>query len=168
MTHAATPPRFGTQPLDDQDDLFASPRSGSGPALTARIVCAVCEKPAQIPVLASGKLCDHCRRDLSATAAHVAETLRLAQARRNDAGETYEAEWAYADDTARDQLDRILAQRDSADFADRLARAHRLPDWSAALALWDLRDAFDQAALDCDRIEGWAAIAREALRHATL
>lgn len=155
----------GTGILEDDDpddaDLFATPPPDRGAPLLIRVVCAVCTKPCQIPILADGKLCDLCRADLDATAAHITEMRRLADERTGQAWDRWTADLAHADAADRERYDRIEAQREAADFAQRLAKARRLPDWASAVALWDLRSTFDQAASHLDRVRGWAEGAKE-------
>lgn len=70
MIHA-TPPRFGTQPIDDDEIDWDAPRRAAAPPRLARITCAACGAAASIPVTASGRLCGLCREDLDATAARL-------------------------------------------------------------------------------------------------
>lgn len=83
------------------DDIFARPprytrRRTPAPPLVpldkkARIQCAVCDRPAQIPIDRSGRLCDLCYEDLEKSRTHVTECVAatLAQLEANQA--TWEA-----------------------------------------------------------------------------
>lgn len=103
MIHA-TPPRFGTQPLDETDDLFdlieqvcadcgqsfqasrRSPRCATCASLhtskdvgPATVVCPACGIEHQIPILKPHTLCLSCSADMSMTLASA--RVRLEQAR---------------------------------------------------------------------------------------
>lgn len=80
--------------LNDPDPLsFDVPRR---PPLTARITCRVCDKPAEIPILAAGLLCDLCRADLDATEAHIRQTLDAAEQALTDAWTRWDADLAHS------------------------------------------------------------------------
>lgn len=151
-------------PEADTDDLFAGPSRRL--TQTARITCRVCERPAEVPILANGKLCDVCRSDVAATSRHIADRLARAEVARNDAGAVYETAWLDADETIQAQFDRILAQRDTLEFPQRLARARSMPDWNAAVALWEARRRMDEAATMLDTLRVWERLARDEIQAA--
>ena len=86
--------------LADPDPLSFDPPVRAT-VLTIRRTCRACDKPAEIPILAAGLLCDHCRRDLDATERHIRETLTTAEQALDNATDAWDAAWGQA--TAEDQ-----------------------------------------------------------------
>ena len=151
--------------LNDPDPLsFDTPARQS---LTMRRNCKVCEKPAEIPILARGQLCNLCRADLGATARHIKETLATAESRFFNALDAWEA--AYAQATPEDQQ-RYHVVED--------ARAANAPGFAAkyqkALGKGDGLSALLKAKEQCDaatehvqgRLAAWGDAALEEVRMA--
>lgn len=99
MTQYAIPPKFGTQPIDDDEIDWDQPRRPPPP--TARITCAACGLAATIPVTASGRLCALCRENLDATEARIRANVEAINATWRAALARWDADYAQAD--ARDQ-----------------------------------------------------------------
>lgn len=98
MIHA-TPPRFGTQPIDDEDEIdWDAPRRTAAPPAMARITCAACGTAAGIPVTASGRLCPLCREDLDVTARRLQANIEQVNATWRAALERWDADYTQADE----------------------------------------------------------------------
>jgi hypothetical protein len=159
----ATPPRFGTMPLDDADDLFdlhphtcadcgesfatssrtatrcascASLRSGQvGPAT---VQCPACGKEHQIPVLSPTKLCGPCRLDPVMTLAACRARLDAAQAESDAAWERQIADLAHADEKDRARYDAAVELRTTGALNGKTyPPALRSAAWHNALAAAD-------------------------------
>lgn len=80
--------------------------------LTIRRPCAVCSLSMRMPV-AAPKLCEHCRKDLSATRRRVIDAVDAAERHAEQALECWEANIAHADPTTQGRYQRFrLAQAD--------------------------------------------------------
>lgn len=150
--------KLNTTTVIPDDDLF--PHRHAAPIALARIVCAVCEKPAQIPIAAAGKLCGMCRMDLAMTAGHVQSVRETALARLTAAIDQKDTRLDAASAEDRARYERIVLARSDADYAARLARARALPGWTGALALLTAHEAAEQVADGVNRQLEWAAAAR--------
>lgn len=96
---------------NDPDPLsFDAPQRPAAP-LTTRITCRVCDRKEDVPILSSGLLCGHCRADLDATERHIRETLAAAEARFQDALDTFGATYAQADPRDQERYHAVEAAR---------------------------------------------------------
>ena len=187
----ATPPKVGTQPLEEDDDLFVlrslvcvdcrqpfessrysarcamcrSLRQGQvGPA---KVTCPACEVEHKVSILAPHKLCPKCAADLTATERHIRETLATAELRFQNALDAWNA--AYAQATPEDQQRYHTVEE---------ARAANAPGFQAkyrkALGKGDGLSALLRAKEQCDaateqvqgRLAAWADAALEQVRMA--
>lgn len=144
---------------DQLDLIFAPPAT----ATTARIHCRVCERTATVLITSSGLLCDDCRRDLDATARHIAETVRLAEQATRDAYERLSADVAHADVEDQDRYGRVLGALTNvqagamtrAAYDARLAKTVAL--YPGVAALMERFEAWNGAMENLERVRGWAA-----------
>lgn len=119
--------------LNDSDPLsFDAPQR---PPLTARITCRVCEKPAEIPILSSGLLCNLCRQNLDATEAHIRSTLAAAELRFQNALDTWNATYAQAEPRDQERYHAVEEARGAGGvgFRERYQRAVAKGDGLSAL-----------------------------------
>lgn len=144
MMQHATPPRFGTQPIDDEIDAFWAERPRRTPPATARITCAACDRPATIPVTAAGRLCDLCREDLELTLVDVLATWDRAVTALREATERFDADVAHADEQTQARYARVVAARQQA-FDGALSQASFQQRYSEALARGDALSALLRA-----------------------
>ena len=91
--------------------------------LTTRITCRVCNRKQDIPVLATGLLCDLCRADLDATEAHIRATLAAAEQALTEAWTRWDADLAHASDKDRAFYEQACAAQDAPDYTERYKRA---------------------------------------------
>ena len=143
ITQHATPPRFGTEPIEEQNDLFtlidqtcadcgqafqssrknkycatcASLRTGQVGAAT--VECPACSIEHQIPILKPHKLCLSCSADMTMT-------LAMAQARYDDARaafverhERLMADYAHADEQLQTRYDAAVTLRNHGTLGDK-------------------------------------------------
>lgn len=145
MTQYATPPRFGTQPIEgysadlaqitledalaDPAALFDTPPPVRRPTL-ATVQCHVCGNEARISILADAKICDACLGDLPATKARLESELDTATARSFNAELDLHALLADAGDQTLTRYQNAVALREAND--PRIAVA-----WAKALAAGD-------------------------------
>jgi hypothetical protein len=145
MTQYATPPRFGTQPIEgyasdlapitledalaDPAALFDTPPPARRPIL-ATVQCRVCGKDARIPILADAKICASCSADLPGQQAIIEATLDLATARSFNAELDLHALLADAGEQTLTRYQNAVALREASD--PRIAAA-----WAKALATGD-------------------------------
>jgi hypothetical protein len=165
MTQYATPPRFGTQPIDtDDDDRFATPRRPATvtPILHA-ITCAVCGLPSKIGVGQPGDLCSSCRADLVLVRQHVELALEAARSRLQVLVENFEH--AVAAESEQDQMrrQRVVDARVKVQAGSITAASFR-SRWAEALAAGDglsrilqAHAPYEQGCGEAERIELWAA-----------
>lgn len=154
--------------LDEEVDAFwAEKPQRTAPPLTTRITCRVCDRKEDIPILAAGLLCAHCRRDLDATERHIRETLAAAEQAFDDATTRWDAVWAQADpnDRARFHVVDDARLANAPGFAAKYKRALERGDGLSTLL---------KAKATCDevaaRVQGrlavWAGLALEEVREA--
>jgi hypothetical protein len=160
MIHA-TPPRFGTEPIEE-DDLFAliaqtcadcgatfeaSRRSArcatcaslrTGQVGPATVRCPVCDLEHAVPLLSETKLCAPCRVDLVMTLASARARRENAQAAADAAWSRLDAALGHADDRDRDRYDaaRTLAETGSLNGRS-YTEAQRTAAWQRALERGD-------------------------------
>lgn len=154
MIHA-TPPRFGTQMPEDDNDLF--PPVASVVDLHHRIICAVCGLPSKIFIGAPGDLCGPCRADPLMTRQHVEQTVEAARARLHTLMSAWEA--ALAREGEDDQRRWAAVEQARVTIAPAAFRAR----WMKTLALGDglsrileAHEALAQGCAEVERIELWA------------
>lgn len=189
ISQHATPPRFGTTSIED-DDLFilipqtcadcgqpfqtsrrnthcatcTSLRAGQvGPAT---VMCPACRVDHQVPILAKHKLCGPCGADLVMTKMHLESTLNYAQCHTDEAWLRLDADLAHADEADRARYDAAMER--AAEWP--LTRWQRARDAAIAKAdglapLLAARLAWDVAAATLDRVraevaEGLAEVER--------
>jgi hypothetical protein len=145
MTQYATPPRFGTQPIEgysadlaqitledalaDPAALFDTPPPMRRPIL-ALIQCRVCGKESRIPILADAKICASCSADLPATKTRIETALDAATDRSFNAELDLHALIADAGEQTLARYQNAVALREAND--PRIAAA-----WAKALAAGD-------------------------------
>lgn len=179
----ATPPKFGTAPVEEGDEFFilrslicvdckqvfeasrhslrcATCRSlRQGQVGPATVTCLVCDEEHQVPVLAPHRLCPTCAADLDATERHIRETLETAEQALTDAWEHWDADLAHSDD--KERYAKVCAARveGAAGFAEKYARALAKGDGLSAL----LKQSEAVAALitATERTRAWAERALE-------
>lgn len=144
--------------LNDPNPLSFDPPAR--PPLTARITCRVCDRKEEVPILSNGLLCDHCRQDLDATAAHITTTLDAAERRLYDAWGRWEADYAHAEPRDQERYQHVVETRLTmpvAEFARKYDRAYARGD-----GLTDLlrsKERCDAVAVEVERVRIWAAYA---------
>lgn len=133
----ATPPRFGTQPLDEGDELFAlrrqvcadcgqvfetsrhSTRCATCRSLRAGLVgpcevqCPACDTPHRVAVLAPHRLCPACMSDLDATAGRIQAAMQAAELAFEAAVERLTADYDHADVGDQQRYQAALAARET-------------------------------------------------------
>ena len=147
--------------LNDPDPLSFDPPPRVT-VLTIRRTCRVCDKPAEIPILAAGLLCAHCRRDLGATERHIRETLAAAEQAFDDATTRWDAVWAQADpnDRARFHVVDDARLANAPGFAAKYQRA--LDRGDGLSALLRAKEACDDVVARVQgRLAAWAEQALE-------
>lgn len=157
----ATPPRFGTQPLE-QDDLFALPprtcqdcgeefRTSkpasrcatcaslrSGPVGPATVECPACGVEHQIPILSPTKFCGPCRTDLVMTKGAVEAELEAAHIRAGEAKITLTDALAHAAPADRARYDAAVEARASGIWQGKQYKPETIERlWATALAAND-------------------------------
>lgn len=150
--------------LNDPDPLSFDARPTRGPALTARITCRVCERPAAVPILSSGLLCDLCRADLDATERHICARLAAAEQTLHDAWDTWHADHAAATERDQARYAAVCAAQAAPDYAARYQATLALGDGLSALLKSAERA---EAALGAmKQVQTWANAALEEVRAA--
>lgn len=147
--------------LNDPDPLSFDPPPRAA-VLTARITCRVCDRKEDIPILSSGKLCTHCRRDLDATERHIRETLAASEQALDAATDRWGAVWAQADDKDRARYHVVDDARlaNAPGFAAKYQRA--LDRGDGLSVLLRAKEACDEVAARVQgRLAAWAARALE-------
>lgn len=152
--------------LADPDPLSFDPPPRAA-ALTIRRTCVVCDKPAEIPILAAGLLCDHCRRDLDATERHIRETLAAAEQAFDDATTCWDAVWGQADSNDQARYFNVCEAHaaNAPGFAEKYKRALERDDGLSAL-LKAKAACDDVAARVQGRLAVWAEQCLEEVREA--
>lgn len=145
MTQYATPPRFGTQPIEEYDsglsqitlaDALADPAAlfdAPPPVRTptrARVICLVCGNEARIPILRDGKVCDTCLANLPGEQARIEAALDDATQRSFNADLDLHTLLADAHEQTAARYQNAVALREVGD--PRIAAA-----WAKALAAGD-------------------------------
>lgn len=124
---------------------------------TARITCRVCARKEDVPVLSAGLLCGHCRADLGATERHIRETLAVAEARFQDALDTFSAVYAQADPRDQERYHAVEEARAAgmAGFREKYARA--LDKGDGLSVLLRAKEACDATAREAQgKLYAWA------------
>ena len=162
ITQHATPPKFGTTPIEEGDDLFllqgqtcadcgnafltsqpasrcalcAALRSGQvGPAT---VLCSICGIEYQVPVLAPHKLCGVCAADLPLAASNIAADLQKAENAWNNAALFLNEALEDATEADRRRFDVAVAARETGKVAGRTYSAAQLAgSWARALVAGD-------------------------------
>jgi hypothetical protein len=91
-------------PLD-----FAAQR----PPRLASVICAVCNTPCRIPILANGKLCDLCRADLVLAESNIKADLAAAEAAHDASMDALDAALGQADDDTLERYRVAVEARES-------------------------------------------------------
>jgi hypothetical protein len=186
-----TPPKFGTQALQEYDDLFdlkeyicadcrqpfqtsrhslrcamcQSLRQGQvGPAT---VICPGCDREHRIPVLAPHRLCPSCAADLDATERHIKETLAAAELRFQNAIDAWTAAYAQADPCDQERYHVVEEARaaNAPGFAAKYQKALMKGDGLSALL--KAKEACDGVATQVQgRLTAWAEQALEEVRAA--
>lgn len=142
---------------------------------TARITCRVCARKEDVPILAAGLLCGHCRADLDATERHIRETLAVAEARFQDALTRWDADLAQADEADQLRYTRVAEALDKIAVArgKRTERTEVELKYARAIAKGDglsailrSKEACDDAATAVEQVRAWAERALEEVRAA--
>lgn len=138
-------------------------------APVAAITCRVCERPAQIPILANGLLCSACRVDLDATEQRIARRLAEAEQQLVKQIETWDALYDLAGPTDQERYQRVCQARldNRPNFQARYDQARATDDGLGMLLRSKAH--LDIIADATQRVRGWAEVARgevEAAREA--
>ncbi len=182
----ATPPKFGTAPIEEGDDLFdlkeytcvdckhpfqtsrhsarcamcRSLRQGQvGPAT---VTCPVCELEHKVPVLAPHRLCSACASDLDATERHIRETLSTAEQALCNTVDAWDAAYNQADPEDRARYHNVCDARvwpGDAEYKASFARkyARALGKGDGLSALLRAKEACDAATEAVQsRLAAWA------------
>jgi hypothetical protein len=179
----ATPPRFGTQPIEGYssdlaqitlEDALADPAAlfdtppPTRRATRALVQCLVCGLEARIPILRDGKVCDACLGDLPGQRAIIEATLNAATQRSFNAELDLHALLADAGEQTLTRYQNAVALREAGDPRIAAAWAKALVGGDALAALLAAHDAqvsataalsqalvHSQVALvELDRVEG--------------
>ena len=157
MIHA-TPPLFGTQPLDDADDLFdlikqtcadcgqsfqssrhaarcalcASLRGGQVGAATVQ--CPACGIEHQIPIMKPHNLCLSCSADMEMTLAYARNRYDDAVSNANALSARLDADVAHADDATRTRFEAAVTMLATGRLGDRQLTTEQVrAAWDKAL-----------------------------------
>jgi hypothetical protein len=154
--------------LNEPAPLDFDARPARGAVLTARITCRVCDKPATVPILSSGLLCEHCRRDLDATARHITQVLEATEARFVAAVERWDADYAHAEVRDQERYQNVGGARaalSAAEFARKYDRAYAKGDGLSMLL--QSKERCDAVAVEVERVRAWASAALEEVEAAS-
>lgn len=156
--------------LDQEVDAFWAATPQRAPAMTICITCRVCNKPAEIPITASGLLCDLCRVDLATTETHIRDTLATAEQTLTDAWTRWDADLAHsgeADWWARVSAAQIAVEQGQmtrAEFDRKVATT--IKQGGIRATLWAQSQAIEALVRATETTRAWAEAALEEVRAA--
>jgi hypothetical protein len=163
MAQHATPPRFGTRPIDEDDDLFARVAAASPADLQHRITCVVCRLPSSIFVGAPGDVCNSCRLDPYLTRSHVEQTTELARNRLHMLIADFEKALARESQVDQGRWKNVISVRVRAQKGELSTERFQFR-WAEALALGDglsrilrAHEVYEVGCGEVEAVEVWSA-----------
>lgn len=157
MEHA-NPPRFGTQPIDNDDDLFATPPPARR-AATATVQCRVCGEMVKVPLLSDVKACDPCIASWPTQRQRLGDAVNEAERAYDGTVAQMEAAAAAASVEDVERYSEALAAQSHPRFVEAWRRAINRNDGLTPLLIAHDARALAEAALDKARANARLAYA---------
>lgn len=146
MEHA-NPPRFGTQPINNDDDLFATPPPARR-AVTAVVQCRVCGEMVKVPLLSDVKVCATCISSWPTQRQRLGDAVIEAERAYDGTVAQMEAAAAAASVEDVERYSRALAARHHPRFVEKWRNAINRNDGLTPLLIAHDARALAEAALD--------------------